>query len=211
MIKFVHSSCAQEALLYLRILRVRRSLNSVQNQQDRQLLVLRIVFLVLVLGFHVVGIDCRDKLRYRQLLYFILLLGFWIQATMLYFKRNITCASKCVCYYEGTLKQFNAPSARMLQTNQHIESSQPQILHKESESSFCPSAMHDNMAAQNKMREGSHHVHAKNKIEGNRPANSTQTDMSFTPFFICLTQDSSGSHNIYQASCSSWHSMSRAM
>ena len=56
-IKFMHSSCAQEALLYLRILRVRRSLNSAQNQQDRQLLVLRIIFLVLVLGFHVVGID----------------------------------------------------------------------------------------------------------------------------------------------------------
>ena len=91
---------------------------------------------------------------------FSILLGFWTQATMLYFKRNITCASKCVCYYEGTLKQCNAPSARMLPTNQHIERSQPQILHNESESSSCPSAMHNNMAAQNKMGEGSHHVHA---------------------------------------------------
>ena len=116
---------------------------------------------------------------------------------MLYFKRNITCASKCVRYFEGTLKQFNAPSARMLQTNQHIESSQPQIPHKESESSFCPSAMHNNMATQNKMREGSHHVHAETKLKETDQPTRTQTDMSCTSFSLCLTQDSSGSHNIY--------------
>ena len=38
---------------------------------------------------------------------------------------------QCVCYCEGTLKQFNAPSARKLKTNQHVESFQPLFLHKE--------------------------------------------------------------------------------
>ena len=54
-------SCAQETLLYLRILRVRRSLNSVQSQQDQMLLIISNTFLFLVLGFHAIGIDCRDK------------------------------------------------------------------------------------------------------------------------------------------------------
>ena len=45
-------------------MRVRRSLNSVQIQQDQRLLVLWNVFRVLVLRFHVIGIDCRDKLRH---------------------------------------------------------------------------------------------------------------------------------------------------
>ena len=36
-----------------------------------------------------------------------------------------------VCYYEGSLKQFNAPSARMVKINQHVESFQSQFLHKE--------------------------------------------------------------------------------
>ena len=38
---------------------------------------------------------------------------------------------ECVCYHEGKLKQFNAPPARMLKTNQHVESFRPQFLHKE--------------------------------------------------------------------------------
>ena len=54
----MHSSCAQETLHYIRILHVRRSLNSVQIQQksatsdtqEHQ-----------VLGFHAIGIDCGDK------------------------------------------------------------------------------------------------------------------------------------------------------
>ena len=54
-------SCALETLLYLHILRVRRSLNSVQSQQDQMLLIISNTFLFLVLGFHAVGIDCRDK------------------------------------------------------------------------------------------------------------------------------------------------------
>ena len=37
----------------------------------------------------------------------------------------------CVCYSEGTLKQFDAPSARTLKTNQHVESFQTQFQHKE--------------------------------------------------------------------------------
>ena len=56
-------SCAQETPLSLRILCVRRSLNSVRVQQDQRPLVIKNAFLVLVLGFHVIGIDCRDKLR----------------------------------------------------------------------------------------------------------------------------------------------------
>ena len=60
----MHTSCAQETLLYLRILRVRRSLNSVQIQQDQRLLVIRNAFLVLILGFHVIDNGCRDKLRH---------------------------------------------------------------------------------------------------------------------------------------------------
>ena len=54
----MHPCCAQETLLYLRILRVRRSLNSVQIQTSQLLLVIKSIFLVLVLGFHVIGIDC---------------------------------------------------------------------------------------------------------------------------------------------------------
>ena len=38
---------------------------------------------------------------------------------------------QCVCYNEGTLKQFNAPSVRKLKTNQNVESFRPQFLHKE--------------------------------------------------------------------------------
>ena len=48
----MHPSCAQETLLCLRILRVRRSLNSVQIQQDQLLLVIKNAFLVLILGFN---------------------------------------------------------------------------------------------------------------------------------------------------------------
>ena len=62
----MHPSCAQETLLYLRILRVRRSLNSVQTRQDQRLLVIRNAFLVLILGFHMIDVDCRDKLRMIQ-------------------------------------------------------------------------------------------------------------------------------------------------
>ena len=57
----MHPSCAQEAPLHLRILRVRRSLNSVQTQQDQLLLISRNTLFVLVLGFHAVGVVCRDK------------------------------------------------------------------------------------------------------------------------------------------------------
>ena len=35
-------------------------------QQDQQPLIIRKTFLVLVLGFHVIGIDCRDKLRHNS-------------------------------------------------------------------------------------------------------------------------------------------------
>ena len=62
-IKFMHTSCAQETLLHLCILRARRSLNSVQIQQDQRLLVIRNAFLVLILLFPVIDIDCPDKLR----------------------------------------------------------------------------------------------------------------------------------------------------
>ena len=47
-IRFLHNSCAQETLLHLRILRVRRSLNSVQIQQGQLFLVMKNTFLVLV-------------------------------------------------------------------------------------------------------------------------------------------------------------------
>ena len=60
----MHPSCAQETLLHLRILRILRvlqSLNSDQIQQDQLLLIIRNTFLVLVLGFHAVCVDCRDK------------------------------------------------------------------------------------------------------------------------------------------------------
>ena len=57
----MHPSCAQETLLYVRNTHVRRSMNSVQIQQDQRLLVIRNAFLVKILGFHVIGIGCRDK------------------------------------------------------------------------------------------------------------------------------------------------------
>ena len=41
-------SCAQETLLHVRILRVRRSLDSAQIQQDQRLLVIRIALLVMI-------------------------------------------------------------------------------------------------------------------------------------------------------------------
>ena len=59
----MHTSCAQETRLYLRFLHCRRSLNSAQVQKDQRLLVIKNVFLVLVLAFHVISIGCRDKLR----------------------------------------------------------------------------------------------------------------------------------------------------
>ena len=67
---------------------------------------------------------------------------------------------QCVCYYAGTLKPSSAPSVRVLKTNQHVEISQPQFLHKVAESSFCPSIMNNNIAAQNQMRESSHRTAA---------------------------------------------------
>ena len=48
----------------------------------------------------------------------------------------------CDCYYEGTLKQFNAPSARMLKTNRHVESFQPQFLRKEVQTDQLAEALH---------------------------------------------------------------------
>ena len=56
----MHLSCAQETPLYLRSLRVRSSLYSVEIQQNQRLLVIRNAFLVLILGFHVIRIDCVE-------------------------------------------------------------------------------------------------------------------------------------------------------
>ena len=61
----MHLSCAQETLLYLCILRIRRSIDSVRIQQDQRLLVIRNASLVLVFGFHVIGIYRRDELRHN--------------------------------------------------------------------------------------------------------------------------------------------------
>ena len=115
----------------------------------------------------------------------LFLLGLQTQATMLHLtKKHHMC--QCVCYFEGTLKQFSASSARMLKTNQHFESFQPQLQHKEVVL-FCPATVHNNTAAQIKMKKDltsdSHHVDT-NKIEGTRPANSIQRDLSFTYFSL---------------------------
>ena len=97
----------------------------------------------------------------------------------------------CVCYFEGTLKQFDATfNTHAKNKFNTLKSSQPQFLHK-AKSSFCPSTVHTNMAAQNQMREssrprqpqGSH----RNKNEGVRPANSTQKDLSFNSFFLGMS------------------------
>ena len=61
-------SCAQETLLYLRVLRVRRSLNSVQIHQDLLLLIIKNTFLVLVLGFHDIGIPVEKQVLPRSLM-----------------------------------------------------------------------------------------------------------------------------------------------
>ena len=92
----------------------------------------------------------------------------------------------CVCYYEGTLKQFNAPSARMLRTNQHVESSQAQFLHMRQNP---PSALLPCTITQQKRL--------------SRQLNSDGHVIYF--LHPSSTQDSSGSHNIYQALCISWH------
>ena len=64
----VHLLRTKETQLDLGILRVRQSLNSVQIQQDQLLLIPKNTFLVLVLGFHAIGIDCRDKKFFPDLL-----------------------------------------------------------------------------------------------------------------------------------------------
>ena len=116
-----------------------------------------------------------------------ILLGEKTQATMLHLKRNITRAGAPVTT-KGRQNKLTPPSARMLETNQHVESSQHQFLHKEAKSSFCPSTMHNNIAAQNKMRDSSRPgqppCSRQNKIERIRPANSTQKDLSFTSFSL---------------------------
>ena len=62
------------------------------------------------------------------------------------------------------------------------------------QSSCCPSTMHNNIAAQIKMKKAlisdSHHVDT-HKIEGIRPSNSTQKNF----LLPSLTQDSLGSHS----------------
>ena len=120
---------------------------------------------------------------------------------------------QCDCYNEGTLKPFYAPSARMPKTNQHVGSLQPQFLHK-TQSSFCPSTMQHNIAAQIMMKKGSHL---------GQPPFFTQTklkesDQATQPRRTCHTLLSPFLHtrpiwqpHIYQASCISWHSMSTAM
>ena len=58
----------------------------------------------------------------------------------------------------------------------------------------------------------SHNVDTETTLEGNRPANSTQKDMSFTSFPFCKTRraQNPAQPRILSTSCNSWHNMSRA-
>ena len=139
-------------------------------------------------------------------------------------KRPHMC--QCICYYERTLKQFNAPSARKQRPINTLRVFSLNSCTRR-QSSFCFSAIHKHQArlkhdAQSKEAQG---VHTTTKLERkdiNRPAQTTQTcHASFPlvvsshriPLLCCHGRDSRPlpSHTHYQASYSSWHSMSRTM
>ena len=103
---------------------------------------------------HFSSTDCSSVFEDSAVTYWV----YGHRATMLHLKRNITFASASVTT-KGRQNNFNALSARMLKTNQHVESFSLNSCTKR-QSSFCPSSVHNYIADLNKtqikMREGSH-------------------------------------------------------
>ena len=79
--------------------------------------------------FHSFGSDTRCPVSHCHFILFLFSCVQGRKRRVLHLK-DLTCASASVTI-EGTLKHFNAPSARKLKTYQHVESFQRQLLHKE--------------------------------------------------------------------------------